>query len=146
MAGRFSYMADSSNNQSYITTYTPSLLESIPRQQQRQTLGIAEGALPFKGIDIWNAYEFTWLNAKGKPEVAVAQLQIPGKSSHIVESKSMKLYLGSYSNTPFAHRNEVVTTLEADLTLATQAQVSVALLTPEQIQHEGVGQVHRYEP
>ena len=133
-------MADSNKNEPYVTTYTPSLLESIPRQAQRQTLGIAEGALPFKGLDIWNAYEFTWLNARGKPEVAVAQLQIPGKSAHIVESKSMKLYLGSYSNTPFSHRNEVVTTLESDLTLATQAAVSVALLNPEQTQHEGLGQ------
>lgn len=124
----------------YVTTYTPSLLESIPRRDQRQTLGITEGALPFKGLDIWNAYEFTWLNKKGKPEVAVAQLQVPGKSSHLIESRSMKFYLGSYSNTPFSHRNEVITTLEADLTLAAQAAVSVALLTPDQVQHEGMGQ------
>lgn len=133
-------MSKKSDNQTYVTTYTPSLLESIPRQAQRQTLGIAEGGLPFKGLDIWNAYEFSWLNAKGKPEVAVAQLQVPGKSSHLVESKSMKLYLGSYSNTPFSHRNEVIKTLEADLTLAAQAAVSVALFSPEQVQQDGMGQ------
>ena len=132
-------MADN-NKQEYVTTYNPSLLESIPRRQQRQTLGISDDALPFKGLDIWNAYEFSWLNSKGKPEVAVAQLQVPGKSPHLIESKSLKHYLGSYSNTQFAHRNEVVKTLEGDLTLAAQAAVSVALLTPEQIQHEGTGQ------
>ncbi|MBO6658396.1 MAG: NADPH-dependent 7-cyano-7-deazaguanine reductase QueF [Pseudomonadales bacterium] len=128
------------DNQEYVTTYMPSLLQSIPRQNQRQTLGIAEGALPFKGLDIWNAYEFSWLNSKGKPEVAVAQLQVPGKSAHLIESKSLKLYLGSYSNTPFSHRNEVISTLESDLTLAAQAAVGAALLTPDQVQHEGVGQ------
>ena len=133
-------MANKSNNQEYVTTYTPSLLESIPRQNQRKTLGIAEGALPFKGLDIWNAYEFTWLNPKGRPEVAVAQMQIPGKSSHLIESKSLKLYLGSYSNTKFANRAEVINTLESDLSLATQGGVSIALHTPDQIMHEGMGQ------
>ena len=120
--------------------YTPSLLESIPRQKQRQTLGIAEGSLPFKGLDTWNAYEFTWLNQTGKPEVAVLQLQVPGKSSYLIESKSLKLYLGSFSNTAFAHRAEVIRALESDLTLGAQAPVGVLLFAPEQVQQEGIGQ------
>lgn len=133
-------MAGTDNKTEYVTTYMPSLLESVGRSNQRQTLGIADDALPFKGMDVWNAYEFSWLNSKGKPEVAVAQLQIPGKSAQIIESKSLKLYLGSYSGTPFGHRNEVIQTLESDLTLAAQAPVGVSLLTPEQVQHEGMGQ------
>ena len=122
-----------------VTTYTPSLLKSVPRAQQRQTLGITGEALPFKGLDIWNAYEFTWLDANGKPEVAMAQFQIPSNSANLLESKSLKLYLGSYSNTPFGHRNEVISTLETDLTLAAQAPVSVSFMTPEQVQHQGIG-------
>lgn len=128
-----------SNKTQYVTTYTPSLLESLPRLERRQSLGITEENLPFKGLDIWNAYEFTWLNAKGKPEVAMAQFQVPLKSVNILESKSLKLYLGSYSNTPFAHRNEVIQTLESDLTLAARAPVSVALMTPDQVLAEGIG-------
>ncbi len=122
-----------------VTTYTPSLLESIPRKTQRQTLGITEDALPFKGLDTWNAYEFTWLGPRGKPEVALAQFQIPGKSVNLIESKSLKLYLGSYSGTTFGHRNEVISTLESDLTLAARAPVSVSLIAPEQVQQEGIG-------
>lgn len=128
-----------STQKEYVTTYTPSLLESIPRQQQRQSLGITAENLPFKGLDIWNAYEFTWLNAKGRPEVAVAQFQIPLKSLNLIESKSLKLYLGSYSNTRFANRAEVIHTLESDLNLAAREIVSVSLLTPEQVQNEGIG-------
>jgi 7-cyano-7-deazaguanine reductase len=134
-------MASFKDEQEYVTMYTPSLLESIPRQKQRQTLGVSEGALPFKGQDIWNAYEFTWLNQTGKPEVAVLQLQFSGKSSHLIESKSLKLYLGSFSNTAFADRAEVVRALESDLTLATQAAVGVVLYTPEQVQQRGIGQL-----
>ena len=128
------------NLMEYVTTYTPSLLESVARQQQRQTLGISGDTLPFKGLDIWRAYEFTWLNSSGKPEVVVADFQIPGKSAQLIESKSLKLYMGSYSNTIFGHRKEVIQTLEADLTLAAQAAVNVSLVNPEMIQQEGVGQ------
>lgn len=132
-------MADNTQNDEYVTTYMPSLLDSIPRSKQRQMLGIADDAVPFKGLDIWTAWEFTWLNTKGKPEVAALQMQVPVKSKQIIESKSLKLYLFSYSNTKFANRNEVVTTLEADLTLAAQAPVSVALLTPDAVEREGLG-------
>ena len=123
----------------YITTYRPSLLESIPRQQQRQLLGISPDALPFRGVDVWNAYEFSWLNSRGRPEVAVAQLQVPAKSINIIESKSLKLYLGSYSGTHFSRRAEVINTLESDLTLAARGPVSVTLFSPDQVQQHGIG-------
>ena len=77
----------------YVTKYTPSLLKSIPRNEQRQSLGITEDGLPFTGLDIWNAFEFSWLNAKGRPEVGMAQFQVPVKSANLIESKSLKLYL-----------------------------------------------------
>ena len=123
----------------YVTTYRPSLLASIPRQQQRQSLGITPEALPFRGVDVWNAYEFSWLNARGKPEVALAQLQITAKSINIIESKSLKLYLGSFSGTRFSRRAEVINTLESDLTMAARGPVSVSLLSAEQVQQHGIG-------
>jgi len=126
----------------YVTTYRPSLLSSLPRKKQRDALGIAEGQLPFRGVDIWHCYEFSWLNTKGRPEVAVAQLQVPAKSPQLIESKSLKLYLGSFSGTKFSHRAEVISTLESDLSVSAQAPVSVSLLTPEHVQHTGIGVLH----
>lgn len=122
----------------YVTTYTPSLLSSISRAKQRESLGIMADALPFRGMDVWNAYEFSWLNKNGKPETAAARFEVPGKSTHIIESKSLKMYLGSYSQTPFANRGEVISTLEADLSLAAQGPVSVTLMAPEHVVHDGV--------
>jgi 7-cyano-7-deazaguanine reductase len=133
-------MASGYEKKAYISTYTPSLLESIPRQEQRQTLGISNDTLPFRGLDIWNAYEFTWLSPTGKPEVALAQFHVPASSTHLIESKALKLYLGSYSNTCFGSRNEVIATLEADLKLAAQAPVNVLLLNADHVQHEGLSQ------
>ncbi|MBV1877041.1 MAG: NADPH-dependent 7-cyano-7-deazaguanine reductase QueF [Pseudomonadales bacterium] len=123
----------------YVATYKPSLLVAIPRAEQRRSLGITEDALPFRGMDIWNAYEFTWLNSRGKPEVAQAQFHVPAKSASIIESKSLKLYLGSFANTPFAHRSEVISTLESDLTITAQAPVNVTLMSPEQVVSNALG-------
>ena len=82
----------------YQSEYDPSQLFSIPRQDKRAELNIA-GSLPFFGIDIWNAYEVSWLNMRGKPQIAIATIMVPADSPNIVESKSMKLYFNSFNQT-----------------------------------------------
>ena len=49
----------------YPDQYDPSLLFPIPRVENRLKLGLKPGqALPFVGVDIWNAFELSWLNKK----------------------------------------------------------------------------------
>src|SRR5690606_34927168 len=60
----------------YISTYTPSLLSPIPRQETRRAMGLSGEALPFQGADLWTAYEISWLNNKGKPLVAVGYFSV----------------------------------------------------------------------
>jgi len=115
----------------YPTTYMPSLLRSLDRTQLRATLGMA-GRLPFQGEDTWNCYEFSWLNAKGRPDVGLVKVRVPCNSGAIVESKSLKLYLNSFSQTVFATRAELLTTLNSDLSLAFRAPVMIDLLDVEQ--------------
>ncbi|MDB5842388.1 MAG: queF, partial [Herminiimonas sp.] len=85
----------------YKTEYDPSLLFPIARQGKRDELGIS-GTLPFFGIDIWNAYELSWLNLRGKPQIAIATITVPADSPNIIESKSFKLYLNSFNQTRLA--------------------------------------------
>src|SRR5215207_8943451 len=85
---------------SYLSHYNPDLLYSISRQSKRDEIGISS-PLPFKGFDRWHAYEVSWLNQNGKPHVAIVQFDIACETSHIVESKSFKLYLNSFNNTKF---------------------------------------------
>ena len=75
----------------YPDTYDPTQLFAIARAPQRAELGLGE-ALPFTGSDIWTAYELTWLDASGKPAIAIATFDVPAASPSLVESKSMKLY------------------------------------------------------
>jgi 7-cyano-7-deazaguanine reductase len=106
--------------------YDPSLLFPIPRAPKRAEIGIA-GALPFVGVDIWNAYELSWLDPDGRPRVAVATFRVPADSPNIVESKSLKLYLNSYNQTHLADADALRERLAADLGGAAAATVDVEL-------------------
>ena len=111
----------------YCAEYAPELLYPIPRQLKRDELGISATALPFVGEDIWNAYELSWLNAKGKPVVALASFRVPATSPNLIESKSFKLYLNSFNQTPFADTETVQQTLAGDLSAAAGAAVDVKI-------------------
>jgi 7-cyano-7-deazaguanine reductase len=108
--------------------YDPTLLHPIPRATQRAALGLADD-LPFTGVDFWNAYELSWLDGRGKPRVALAELRVPATSPNLIESKSLKLYLGAYAQEKFADAEALRTQLIRDLTEACGAPVTV-VLTP----------------
>ena len=114
----------------YKTEYDPTLLFPIPRQPKRTEIGLAQGrALPFFGVDIWNAYELSWLNMKGKPQVALASFIIPADTPNIVESKSFKLYLNSFNQSKIASPEALQQLLHHDLSEATGGTVQVRLVT-----------------
>jgi 7-cyano-7-deazaguanine reductase len=109
--------------------YAASLLFAVPRAPQRAALGIRD-SLPFGGADLWTAYELTWLDERGKPQVALATLDVPADSVAIVESKSMKLYLGAFAQTRFAGMTDVSATIGRDVGKACGARVAVTLRGP----------------
>ena len=113
---------------SYGGQYDASVLYPIPRAEKRHEIGISE-VLPFSGVDIWNAYEFSWLDARGKPKVALIEFRIPVTSPNIIESKSFKLYLNSYMQTRFADSEILRQQIARDLSQAAGANVSVMLVT-----------------
>ncbi|HTP98742.1 MAG TPA: NADPH-dependent 7-cyano-7-deazaguanine reductase QueF [Casimicrobiaceae bacterium] len=113
----------------YPDRYDASLLFAVPRAPQREELGIG-GDLPFAGADVWTAYEQTWLDRDGKPCIAIVSFVVPVASPSIVESKSVKLYLGSFAQSRFAGAREVGEVIERDLSAATGAPVRVAM-TPQ---------------
>lgn len=112
----------------YKDRYDASLLFPIPRLGKRQELGIGE-VLPFAGFDRWQHYEVSWLNLKGKPQVALAEIIYACTSPNIIESKSMKLYFNSLNNTPFQDAQHVQDLLQKDLSLAVGSQVWLQLLS-----------------
>ncbi len=118
-----------SGSTSYTNQYAPALLYPISRQLQREKIGIKESAdLPFSGREVWNGYEFSWLSSSGKPVIGIIQFEVPATSPMLLESKSVKLYLGSFSGTFFDSEADVLARLEADLSAAAQAPVPVVII------------------
>ena len=123
----------------YPDQYDPNLLFPIQRSVNRIKLGIQEhAALPFMGVDIWNAYELSWLNAKGKPQIALAEFQIPADSPNMIESKSFKLYLNSLNNSRFGSEDELRQCLIADLSKVAGSQITARINPTDAIAKQGM--------
>jgi 7-cyano-7-deazaguanine reductase len=127
----------------YIDQYDRSLLFPMSRALKRAEIGVGDSA-PFFGADVWTAFELSWLNRRGKPQVALAHITVPAESTHIVESKSFKLYLNSFNNTPFADAEEVRLRIRDDISAAVwqegpvMSSVGVKLLLPEMFDREPI--------
>ncbi len=120
---------------SYVDQYQPDLLQGVPRSLNRDELNLGD-ALPFYGVDIWNGYELSWLTLKGKPQVGILRCEVPCTSSHLIESKSFKLYLNSFNQTKVASLTELTEMLTRDLSACANAPVKVDVITPNQFAQE----------
>ncbi|MGN1394075.1 MAG: NADPH-dependent 7-cyano-7-deazaguanine reductase QueF [Succinivibrionaceae bacterium] len=108
----------------YVSTYTPSLLQKVPRSLNRDTLDIKK---MFLGYDLWHLYEVSYLNPKGKPCVAIGEIIVPASSPYIFESKSLKLYLNSFNQSKFLDLSTVENIIAEDLSKLVEAEVNVKL-------------------
>jgi 7-cyano-7-deazaguanine reductase len=111
----------------YPDEYSPELLFSISRGENRVTLGLGD-ELPFQGVDVWNAWELSWLTNSGQPSVATLEIRVPAESPRIIESKSLKLYLNSFSMSRYDAAEDVRSTIAADLSRCVEAGIEVSLL------------------
>ena len=98
----------------YSDRYNPDLLQPIPRSLGRDAIGDHD----FQGTDIWRLYELSWLSPQGVPQTAVGELLVPASSHSIIESKSLKLYAGSFAMTPMQSAQDVVWRMQEDLSRA----------------------------
>ena len=127
----------------YVDQYDPGQLFAIPRAPQRAQIGIS-GQPRFFGADLWTAFELSWLNARGKPQLAIAHITVPCESTHIIESKSFKLYLNSFSGTHMADAEEVRRRIREDVSAAlwqggqVQASAGVRLIAPDAFDQQPV--------
>jgi 7-cyano-7-deazaguanine reductase len=99
------------------------------------------------GADLWTAYELSWLNLRGKPQVALAHFTVPCETPNIIESKSLKLYLNSFNNTRFADAQAVQDRLRVDLSEAVwrgaprPSQVGVRVVLPAEFERSPMGEL-----
>jgi 7-cyano-7-deazaguanine reductase len=125
----------------YISSYSPDKLFPIPRQAKRVEIGIDTPKLPFFGFDYWNHYEVSWLNEKGKPVVALAEIVYDCNTPNIIESKSLKLYFNSFNNSKFKTVAEVERIIKSDLESRLGGDAYVKVLPLNQLPDESISNV-----
>ena len=112
----------------YEENYNPKLLQAVSRELGRKAIGLEPALpLPFTGDDLWNGYEFSWLNKKGKPNVAILQCRVPVSSPNLIESKSFKMYLNSFNQSHFENQEAVISCLKKDLSECAGEEVETTL-------------------
>jgi 7-cyano-7-deazaguanine reductase len=116
----------------YKCQYDSKLLVGIPRNLARDAINLPI-ELPFKGFDVWNCYEVSWLNNKGKPCVKILQFIVPAESKYLIESKSVKLYLNSLNGTKFSNKQEVNKLIQQDLSNVSKSEVVVIIRDLEEL-------------
>ncbi|NBQ11936.1 MAG: hypothetical protein EBU29_07755 [Gammaproteobacteria bacterium] len=122
--------------QDYAGGYDPSRLYPIARADSRSTLAAAP-ARGFHGVDWWTAFELSWLDGEGRPQIAVGRFAVPADSPCIVESKSLKLYLGGLYNVAYERWAALEAVLAADLSAAARAPVGVTLESVDAFEARG---------
>lgn len=120
----------------YLDKYDNSLLDPIPRKLTRDTIGLDKIDQFFTGVDIWNCYEFSRLNLNGKPEVRILRFYVPCESEYILESKSVKLYLNSFTNSKFSSDEEIISIIRADFSKAVKFDVLAELYKLDSLRNE----------
>ena len=122
---------ESSNNplgksSDYPDAYDPSVLYAIERRLGRDGLGL-DSVLPMHGHDYWRAFELSWLDIQGKPQVAMGEFLFDAGSEFIVESKSLKLYLNSLNQHRFKNEQQVTNLVSSDLSTLLKVSVNFTL-------------------
>jgi 7-cyano-7-deazaguanine reductase len=124
----------------YPQDYAPDVLYPIARAGNREALGLTS-ELPFRGTDVWNAWELTWLGPTGCPVVAKAEIRVPADSPNIIESKSLKLYLNSFSMSTFESVSKIRDTIAADLAACAGMPVNVYVMPIARIEARSVSRL-----
>lgn len=105
-------------NSSKILDYSPSLLDSVERLHTPSS--------NYYGIDYWNAYEFSYLNASSQQKLETLEIKIPADSKITVESKSLKIYLASFYKKKFKASINAHQLIAKDLSKLLQSKIMVS--------------------
>lgn len=107
--------------------HDPSLLVPIAREVGRNASHIDASQIRLNGLDIWHAYEFSYLDSNNQPITGTLKFSFPADSKNMIESKSFKLYLNSFDFEQFEDSNLLINTIREDVSEVAGCHVDVCL-------------------
>jgi len=115
----------------YPQHYSPEILVAVPRHLNREIYQLNSSSLPFIGLDIWHAYELSFLTKKGLPVAGLLKMSYSAESEFLVESKSLKLYLNGFNMQAYGTNvtqgiEQILSIIEKDLSNLLKSKVQLA--------------------
>ena len=110
---------------------------AVPVARQAADSGAALGLNTFRDIARTVNDGVVNINTAGAeqlqllPRVGTAEIRVPADSPNLVESKSLKLYLGSFAMSALASARDLAAVIRKDLSAAAGKDVTVAVRDPD---------------
>lgn len=103
------------------------MLQPLARASLRRSLHVdgRQAACAFVGYDLWNDYEISWLDLRGKPQIAVLEIVVPSNSPNTMELGATRRYFDILRNRRFESIEAFEARVAADLSQCTEAYVLV---------------------
>ena len=80
------------------------------------------------GMDIWNVYDFLYLDKSKMPKLKILEITIPSSSPYTIESKSMKLYLNGFYKKSFKIDGDVIDKIKKDIETIVKSTIKIKFI------------------
>ena len=112
--------------------FDPKVLFPISRTEQRKGVFEKTDISTIKGDDIWNIHELLWIDKNNYSHHNELSISLSCTSKNTVESKSMKLFLGSLVFKKFKNISEVKNIIKRHIEAVTKSKIKFGKIYPKQ--------------
>ena len=105
--------------------FDPKVLFPISRTDQRKGVFEKTDFSKIKGDDVWNIHELLWIDKKNNSHHNELSISLNCTSKNTIESKSMKLFLGSLVHKKFKNISEVKNVIKRHIEAVTLSLIHI---------------------
>ena len=112
--------------------FDPKVLFPISRTEQRKGVFEKTNITTIKGDDVWNIHELLWIDKNNNSHHNELSISLNCTSKNTVESKSMKLFLGSLAHKKFKNISEVKRVIKRHIEAVTKSKIKIGKIYTKQ--------------
>jgi len=116
--------------------FDPKVLFPISRTDQRKGVFEKTDFSKIKGDDVWNIHELLWIDKKNNSHHNELSISLNCTSKNTIESKSMKLFLGSLVHKKFENISEVKNVIKRHVEAVTKSKIKLGKIYTKQNANE----------
>ena len=116
--------------------FDPKVLFPISRTEQRKGVFGKTDISTIMGDDVWNIHELLWIDKNNNSHHNELSISLNCTSKNTIESKSMKLFLGSLVHKKFENISEVKNVIKRHIEAVTKSKIKLGKIYTKQNANE----------